>query len=181
VHDRLTDDLRQGSFVREYSALACSEGYGMYRKFRLDVLARCLGIGVVLCALPANAETLNYRNLNRTAEAAWSNCPATPVVDGQLCNYTAVFAAHGNNFQPFIILQLMNLRVHFNGTTEIVAAGTGYVQPAQTVTVANTLAAAAARGAAYLYGNCGDPNDLSTCAFLGMVRWRSIGQRLIYP
>jgi hypothetical protein len=142
--------------------------------------AGCIAFIVALCGVPAGAETQSDRNLNRTAEAAWSNCPAQPTFNGELCNYAAVFAARGDHFQPFIIIQLVNLRVYSNGTAEVVAAGSGYVQPAELVTVTTTLKAASARGAANLYGNCGDPNNLATCAFLGVaavaINWASSGQ-----
>ena len=139
-----------------------------------------------LCALfapPAEAETLTYNSASSTAEAAWSNCPHVAAFDGERCNYTAVFAGRGNRFQPFFIIHMMNLAVYTNGTAQIVAASAGYVQPAATVQVAQgTLATATASGAVYLYGDCGDPNDLSTCTDYGVgsvsARWRASGAML---
>jgi hypothetical protein len=78
---------------------------------------------------------------------------------------------------------MMNLAVYTNGTAQIVAASAGYVQPAARVRVAqDTLATAAATGAVYLYGDCSDPTDLSTCAYYGVgsvaARWRAAGTAL---
>ena len=153
--------------------------YKMWKIFALFAVA-------ALCATfapQADAETLTYNSSSSTAEAAWSNCPNVASFDGELCNYTAVFAGRGNQFQPFFIIQMMNLAVYTNGTVQIVAAMAGYVQPAANVQVAQgTLAKATASGAVYLYGDCGDPNDLSTCIYYGVgsvsARWRASGAAL---
>jgi hypothetical protein len=131
----------------------------------------------------ARAETLTFASSSATAEAAWTNCPVPAAFDGQPCNYTAVYAAVGDQFQPVLIIQMANLRVYLNGTTQVQAAAAGYVQPASNIAIdAATLASAFAAGDVYLYGNCGDPANLATCSYYGVgsvsASWGAAGNLL---
>ena len=129
---------------------------------------------------PSQAEVKSYTSSGTAAEVAWTTCPNTAQFDGQLCNYTVMYAATGNRFQRFVIIQMANLRLYTNNRFDIAAIASGYMQPATSVTITRaTLANALASGAAYLYGNCADPNDLRTCYYFGVgavsARWTASG------
>ena len=72
---------------------------------------------------------------------------------------------------------MMNLALRSNGTVEVTASTAGYVQPGTVSVMRGTFGRASASGRAYLYGNCGDPNNLATCVYYSVgavtARWRS--------
>jgi len=150
------------------------------------LIAAQLAIGGVVLARNASAETLKTSSSGVSSEAVWTTCPARPSVTVN-CNYTAVYAARANTFQPFVTISLANLRVYPSGYVEVLASATGYMQPATTMTVAtsSTLASATAAGGVYLYGDCGNPNDLRTCYYYGIAslsaRWSATAGKTSWP
>jgi hypothetical protein len=72
---------------------------------------------------------------------------------------------------------MMNLALRSNGTVEVTASTAGYVQPGTVSVMRGTFGRASASGRAYLYGNCGDPNNLATCVYYSVgavtARWRA--------
>ena len=78
----------------------------------------------------AVAETQFFTSVGSAAEAAWTTCPVVAQFDGQICNYTATYAAGATNFQPFIVIQMAVLRLFRNGAVELADIATGYMQPA---------------------------------------------------
>lgn len=135
---------------------------------------RCVSRALfVACALllglkngPAHAETLSTSIQASTIQAAWTTCPTNPNFDTD-CNYTVVYSGRAANVKPFTIIVLANARVHPGGSAEVLASGFGYAQPA-TVSIARaSLATGSSSGSVYIYGYCGDPNNLSSCYYLG--------------
>lgn len=130
----------------------------------------------------AYAETKTYSASSAIAVGSWTTCPSVAAYDGQLCNYTAVFSAQGSQFSKFLILQLANFRVYTNGTALIAAAAAGYAQPAPTVNIDGlNLTGGSAAASVYLYGNCGNPDNISTCSYYGVgsisSRWTGTGNK----
>lgn len=66
-----------------------------------NLLRVVLLIGGFLPQHESIAETLSSSNSGAGIEAVWTDCPAYPI-EATFCHYTTVFAARGNNFQPFL-------------------------------------------------------------------------------
>ncbi|MBK8208803.1 MAG: hypothetical protein IPK78_01460 [Rhodospirillales bacterium] len=73
-----------------------------------------------------------------------------------------------STFKPIAVVTMAVARVYPNGVVEVLDSATGYTQPPAALTVARkTLASASTTIGVYLYGNCGNPNNISTCYYYG--------------
>jgi hypothetical protein len=100
-----------------------TKGRGKWTVFCMLRILTLAGLATMpICSVAANAEVLTDTSSSWTAEASWTNCPTIVSFDGQLCNYTAIFAARGSRFQPFVIIQMENLAMFKNGTVQIASA-----------------------------------------------------------
>jgi hypothetical protein len=133
--------------------------------FAVSVEAVVLAITIGI-APSASAQSVTSKSFTAAAEAAWTNCPAMPVLTTD-CNYTAVYGAQASGVDSFFTITMANVRVFPDGSSYVLTSATGYVQPATVVVDNAGLSNASVSGEAYLYGNCGDPSNISTCSYFG--------------
>lgn len=134
----------------------------LFRSALLASTAMCsLGVPAAL------ADTRTASISGAALEATWSDCPANPSVTTD-CNYTGIYASKEGSASPYFIIQMSRIRVYYDGSIQILASAAGVDQPADSFSVArDTLASGRGAGTVYLYGDCGNPSDISTCYYYG--------------
>jgi hypothetical protein len=74
----------------------------------------------------------------------------------------------GTATRPVVVISMAVARVFDNGITLVLDSATGYAQPPSALTVArSTLASASAAAGVHLFGQCGNPADVTTCRYYG--------------
>lgn len=137
----------------------------------------CFALSNFVAAPLAVAETRTYSQTGVAIEGAWTTCPQTTTRTLD-CTFTVTYAARSNKISPVVVITMTVLRMYSNGSIQLMDTATGAVQPAAVNVPQSTLTNASASGRVNLFGNCADPNNISTCWYYGPAsisgRWTAI-------